>query len=237
MSIKLINGARATQGTQAVPAPAVNTSPTESATKSATESTTATAKSLPPSSAMQGSPPATAKPTVKATPTARAIELRQAVSKSTPLLASVPHVVAPVVRADIDYLQMAANAAQEAQQARGHTDHLLDEYLSRSLNAPSPDEPALDVQLWASIAFEFEHLEAQVNALAGLQAVNRSKLDHLQQATSADAPESNPVVHLQQAIDFDQQLEKMRTEVELAIACRDAVLEVRLIRLGLLQPH
>lgn len=233
MSIKLINGARATQGTPAVPTSAVNASPADAAT----DSTTAAAKSLPPSSATQGSPPATSKPTAKATPTARAIELRQAVSKSTPLLASVPHVVPPAVRADIDYLQMAANAAQEAQQARRQTDHLLDEYLSRSLNATSSDEPALDVQLWASIAFEFEHLEAQVNALAGLQAVNRSKLDYLRQATSGDATEPNPVVPLQQAIDLDQQLEKKRTEVELAIACRDAVLEVRLTRLGLLPSH
>lgn len=180
---------------------------------------------------------ATASPGAKPALTARAIELRQAVAKNTPLLASLPHVVAPVLRADVDYLHMAATAAQEAQQARKQTDQMLDDYLSASLNATSTAEPALELQLWASIAFEFDHLETQVTALAGMQAANRGKLDQLQNARPDGPPEPAVTEHLQQAVELDQKLEKKRNEVELAIGYRDAVLEARLTRLGLLQPQ
>ena len=224
MSIKLIQGGRS-QPTADPLAVLPATADLSLAQPAHVQSTPAHASTNPP-------PAAAAKPLL----TARAVELRHAVSKNTPLLASVPHVVSPVTRADIDYLQMAATSADEARLARTHTDQLLHDYLSASLDTSRPAVPALEVQLWASIAFEFDHLQAQATALTGLQSVNRSKLDHLQSQVIEGPPAPTLAAHVQQAIALDQKLDIKRNEVELAIACRDAVLEERLTKLGLLSP-
>lgn len=227
MSIKSIPGGR----TQPVPAPS---DASNAAAPSAGMTNVSSNKAAIPANAAATNA-ASASSWARPAASARAIELRQAVSKNTPLLASLPHVVAPVLRADVDYLHMAATAAQEAHQARKQTDQMLDDYLSASLNATSTPEPTLELQLWTSIAFEFDHLDAHATALAGLQAANSHKLDRLHNATTDDPPEPTIAAHLQQAIDLDQKLEKKRNEVELAIEYRDAVLEARLTRLGLLQ--
>ena len=166
--------------------------------------------------------------------TARAIELRQAVAKDAPLQALLAGAVPPVLRADIDYLQMAAIASIEAQHARESTDKMLNDYLSNALKQSPSDEPGLEQQLWASIAFEFDHLQAQSDALSGLLSTNRHKLDHLQRAIANGPPEQSLLEHARQAIAFEEKLGKKRDEVELSIACRDAVLESRLTKLGLL---
>lgn len=173
----------------------------------------------------------------KPTLTAREIELRHAVPKDMPLQAQLSGVVPPVLRADVDYLHIAAEAAIEAQQARASTDRMLNDYLSNALNPTPPGDPALEQQLWASIAFEFDHLQAQSDALAGLQSTNRHKLDHLQRAIANGPPEQTLLEHARQATEFDQKLGKKRDEVALSIACRDAVLETRLVKLGLLAQH
>lgn len=179
----------------------------------------------------------TASTTARSTHTARAIELRHAIPKEAALQSRLPGIVTPVVRADIDYLQMAAEASIEAQQARAATDRMLDAYLSSALKKSPSTEPAIEQQLWASIAFEFDHLQAQSDALAGLQSTNRSKLDHLQRAIANGPPEQTLNEHVRQALEFDQKLGKKREEVELSIACRDAVLEARLVKLGLLREN
>ena len=111
---------------------------------------------------------------------------------------------------------------------------MLNDYLSNALQQSPSAEPALEQQLWASIAFEFDHLQAQSDALAGLQSTNRRKLDHLQRAIANGPPEQALLEQARQAIAFDEKLGKKRDEVELSIACRDAVLEARLAKLGLL---
>ncbi len=191
-----------------------------------------------PGASIQVASQAAAIPTAtftRSTQTAREIELRHAVPKDTSLQSRLPGIVAPVVRADIDYLQMAAEASIEAQQAREATDRMLDSYLSSALKTTSAAEPALEQQLWASIAFEFDHLQAQSDALAGLQSTNRSKLNHLQRAIANGPPEQTLIEHARQAVEFDQKLGKKREEVDLSMACRDAVLEERLVKLGLLR--
>lgn len=167
--------------------------------------------------------------------TMREIELRHAIPQDTSLQSRLPGIVTPVVRADIDYLQMAAEASIEAQQARESTDRMLNDYLSNALKKSPSTEPTLEQQLWASIAFEFDHLQAQSDALAGLQKTNRSKIDYLQQAIAAGPPEPTVIEHARQAQEFDHKLGKKREEVDLSIACRDAVLEARLAKLGLLR--
>ena len=175
--------------------------------------------------------------TARSTLTAREIELRHAMPKDTSLQSRLPGIVSPVVRADVDYLQIAAEAAIEAQQARAATDRMLNDYLSSALKQSSsaePAEPALEQQLWASIAFEFDHLQAQSDALAGLQSTNRHKLENLQRVIANGPPEQSLIEHARQALEFDEKLGKKRDEVELSMACRDAVLETRLVKLGLL---
>lgn len=192
------------------------------------------ASSLPASAAASQVAGQATSVTGRSAQTAREIELRHAIPKDAPLQSRLPGIVTPVVRADIDYLQMAAEASIEAQQAREATDHLLDAYSLNLLKASSPTEPTLEQQLWASIAFEFEHLQAHADALAGLQSTNRNKRDHLQRAIANGSAEQTLINHARQALEFDQKLGKKREEIDLSIACRDAVLEARLVKLGLL---
>lgn len=222
MSIKPI------PGLQSKPAPdSAAPATTSVAVASAPQTITADAPARP---AVQ---PSTNKPTL----TAREIELRHAIPKDASLQALLPGIVPPVLRADVDYLHIAAEASIEAQQARASTDRMLNDYLSTALKQCPAGEPALEQQLWASIAFEFDHLQAQSDALAGLQHTNRHKLDHLQRAIANGPPEQTLLEHARQAQEFDQKLAKKRDEIDLSIACRDAVLETRLVKLGLLTQH
>jgi hypothetical protein len=226
MSIKSISG--------------VQSSPVPDAIAPVSSAPAATPSQLPTSGPADFAVPPTAAGQVASMPgraalTVREIELRHAIPKDTSLQSRLPGIVAPVVRADVDYLQMAAEASIDAQQARESTDRMLDTYVSSALKKSPLDEPALEQQLWASIAFEFDHLQAQSDALAGLQKTNRTKLDHLQRAISNGLPEPTLIEHLRQAQEFDQKLGKKRDEVDLSIACRDAVLEARLVKLGLLR--
>ena len=222
MSIKPIQGGRSR--------PTSDPSAVLHATADLSQAQSALVQPTPAQTSTNPSAAAAAKPLL----TAREIELRHAVSKNTPLLASVPHLVSPVTRADIDYLQMAATSADEARRARTHTDQLLDDYLSASLDTSRPAVPALEVQLWASIAFEFDHLQAQATALTAMQSVNRSKLDYSQRQMVEGPPAPALAAHVQQAMALDQKLDTKRNEIELAIACRDALLEERLTKLGLM---
>ena len=231
MSIKPI------PGMQSPPAPdsaAPVTSVTASATAQSPTTQTTHADALANSAAQNFANPTNPAIAAKPATTARAMELRHAVLKDAPLQALLPGVVTPVVRADIDYLHMAAVASIDAQQARESTDRLLNEYLSSALKQTPSNEPSLEQQLWASIAFEFDHLQAQSDALAGLQSTNRKKLDHLQRVIANGPPEQPLLEQARQTIAFDQKLDKKREEVALSIACRDAVLETRLTKLGLL---